>query len=97
MYRCRAAMKVNMKQINNKTKILIVGLGLIGGSYAKALTKKGYKVRAITLDSSDIEYAIDKGFLEDGTTAVTKEYLAWADVIVSAHIYRMAEKIRFDD
>ena len=68
-----------MKQINNKTKILIVGLGLIGGSYAKALTKKGYKVRAITLDSSDIEYAIDKGFLEDGTTAVTKEYLAWAD------------------
>lgn len=28
-----------MKQINNKTKILIVGLGLIGGSYAKALTK----------------------------------------------------------
>lgn len=71
-----------MKQINNKTKILIVGLGLIGGSYAKALTKKGYKVRAITLDSSDIEYAIDKGFLEDGTTAVTKEYLAWADVIV---------------
>ena len=71
-----------MKQINNKTKILIVGLGLIGGSYAKALTKKGYKVRAITLDSSDIEYAIDKGFLEDGTTAVTREYLAWADVIV---------------
>ena len=71
-----------MKQINNKTRIIIVGLGLIGGSYAKALTKKGYKVRAITLDSSDIEYAIDKGFLEDGTTAVTKEYLAWADVIV---------------
>ena len=55
-----------MKKINNKTKILIVGLGLIGGSYAKALNKKGYKVRAITLDSSDIEYAIDKGFLEYG-------------------------------
>ncbi len=71
-----------MKQINSKTKVLIVGLGLIGGSYAKALTKKGYSVRAITLDSSDIEYAIDKGFLEDGTTAVTKEYLGWADVIV---------------
>ena len=27
-----------------KSKILIVGLGLIGGSYAAALTKKGYQV-----------------------------------------------------
>ena len=26
-----------------KSKILIVGLGLIGGSYAAALTKKGYQ------------------------------------------------------
>ena len=29
-------------------KILIVGLGLLGGSYAKALTDKGYMVKRIT-------------------------------------------------
>jgi prephenate dehydrogenase len=31
-----------------KEKYLIVGLGLIGGSYADALTSKGYEVGAIT-------------------------------------------------
>lgn len=71
-----------MKNLDSNTKVLIVGLGLIGGSYAKALTKKGYKVRAITLDSSDIEYAVGKGFIEDGTTTVSEEYLNWADLIV---------------
>lgn len=71
-----------MKKIDSNSKILIVGLGLIGGSYAKALTKKGYKVRAITLDQSDIDYAVGEGFLEAGTTQVSEEYLGWADVIV---------------
>lgn len=71
-----------MKKIDSNSKILIVGLGLIGGSYAKALTKKGYKVRAITLDQSDIDYAVGESFLEAGTTQVSEEYLGWADVIV---------------
>ena len=34
-------MKLNR---NADTKILIVGLGLLGGSYARALKKKGYTV-----------------------------------------------------
>ena len=34
-------------KINKDTKFLIVGLGLIGGSYAKALKKQGYHVEAI--------------------------------------------------
>ena len=45
-----------MKLDLNK-KILIVGLGLMGGSYAQALTKKGYYVTAITKDQSSIDYA----------------------------------------
>ena len=40
-------------------KILIVGLGLIGGSYATILSKKGYEVGAITLNQEDIDYAIE--------------------------------------
>ena len=34
--------------LTTEKRVLIVGLGLIGGSYAKALTKKGYHVSAIT-------------------------------------------------
>ena len=34
--------------LTKDTKILIIGLGVIGGSYAKALTDKGYKVKRIT-------------------------------------------------
>ena len=54
-----------MKRIDSDTKVLIVGLGLIGGSYAKALTKKGCKVRAITLKDSDIEYSVKETKIED--------------------------------
>ncbi len=34
--------------LDKNLNILIVGLGLMGGSYAKALTENGYKVNAIT-------------------------------------------------
>lgn len=34
-------------KFDKNTKILIVGLGLIGGSYAKALSDEGYFVGAI--------------------------------------------------
>ncbi len=39
-------------------KILIVGLGLLGGSYAKVLKRFGFHISAITLEQSDIDYAI---------------------------------------
>ena len=40
-------------------KILIVGLGLLGGSYAKALTDKGYNVSAITKLQDSVDFAIE--------------------------------------
>ena len=46
-------------KINKNTKFLIIGLGLMGGSYARALTKKGYTVNAITKDQSSIDFAIE--------------------------------------
>ena len=45
-------------KLTKNHKILIVGLGLIGGSYAMALSKKAYEVGAITLNQEDINYAI---------------------------------------
>ncbi len=35
-------------KLTKETNILIVGLGVMGGSYARALTKKGYTVNCIT-------------------------------------------------
>ena len=43
-------------KFDKNTKILIVGLGLIGGSYAKALSDEGYFVGAIDKKKSSVEY-----------------------------------------
>ena len=42
-------------KLNKETKILIVGLGVIGGGYAAALTGKGYKVKCLTREQSGID------------------------------------------
>ncbi len=73
-----------MKSINSDTRILIVGLGLMGGSYARALSAKGYGVRAISLDQQSIDYAVAGGFLEGGWTEVSDGALDWAELIVFA-------------
>ena len=70
-----------MKLDPNK-KILIVGLGLIGGSYARALTKKGYYVTAITRSQSSIDYALAEGIIARGAARVAPELITEADVIV---------------
>ena len=60
-----------MTELTKNTKILIVGLGVIGGGYAEALTKSGYRhVRCITKNNDDIEYATERGMIEFGTTTV---------------------------
>lgn len=72
-----------MKLDTSKT-ILIVGLGLLGGSYARALKKKGYTVNAITKEESSIDYALENGLIDRGTTGVDADLIADADLIVFA-------------
>lgn len=71
-------------KIINDVKFLIVGLGLIGGSYAQALTDLGYEVGAITRSQSSIDYAMENNLIAHGTTEVTKEYVSQFDVVVFA-------------
>ncbi len=73
-----------MFEWNKEKKILIVGLGMIGGSYAQALTRRGYHVEGITRNPDTIAYAIKEGMIADGTTVVTPEVVGRADVIVLA-------------
>lgn len=69
----------------DKTKrFLIIGLGLIGGSYAKGLKKYGFSVTAIDKDPKAIEYAVREGIVDEGWTETTAEALQAADVIVFA-------------
>ena len=72
-----------MKVIND-VKFLIVGLGLIGGSYAQALTDLGYEVGAITRSRSSIDYAMEKGLISHGTTEVTRDYVSQFDIVIFA-------------
>ena len=65
-------------------KILIVGLGLIGGSYAEGLTLKGYEVYAIDTNIESIEFAKEKNIIKDGTTNVSKEFLEQMDIVIFA-------------
>ena len=70
--------------LDKSTNILIVGLGLMGGSYALALSKKGYKVNCITLDQKDIDYALERKMIEKGTTYPDPEMIANAKLIIFA-------------
>ncbi len=66
------------------TNILIVGLGVIGGGYARALSAKGYRVSCITKEQKDIDYAMERGMIAYGTTEVEKELVTNADLIIFA-------------
>ena len=70
--------------INKETNILIIGLGLMGGSYAQALSKQGYKVRAITLEQKDIDYAVERGMITEGAAFPDEKLIGNADFIVFA-------------
>jgi len=71
-------------KIDKETNILIIGLGVIGGSYAKALSDKGYKVNCITKEDADIRYAYENKMISYGTTEVEEELVANAELIVFA-------------
>jgi len=73
-----------MQIINKKLKFLIVGLGLIGGSYAKALRKKGFYVSAINDNQKSIDYALAEGIIDDGYSYVEPDAVANADIIIFA-------------
>ena len=67
-----------------KYKVLIVGLGLIGGSYAYKLKENGYEVGAITLNQEDIDYALANNIIDHGQVEVSKEYVGQFDLVVFA-------------
>lgn len=65
-------------------KILIVGLGLLGGSYAKVLKRFGFYISAITLEQSSIDYALRENIIDEGSTEVDEKMIGEADLVIFA-------------
>ena len=65
-------------------KILIVGLGLLGGSYARVLKRFGFHISAITLEQSSIDYALKENIIDEGSTDLDERMIGEADLVIFA-------------
>lgn len=65
-------------------KILIVGLGLLGGSYAKVLKRFGFHISAITKEQSSIDYALREGLIDEGSVELDERIIGEADMVIFA-------------
>lgn len=70
--------------VDTSKKILIVGLGLLGGSYARVLKRFGFHISAITLDQSSIDYAIKENLIDEGSTELDERIIGEADLVIFA-------------
>lgn len=70
-----------MDWIINKN-VLIVGLGLIGGSYAMGLKRMGFTVTAIDTNEDSINYATEQGIIDKGVTFADETIISEADAII---------------
>ena len=78
-------------KIDENTNILIIGLGIIGGSYARGFTKAGSRIHAIDTNEETIEYALKNGIVAEGTTETDRKMIESADLVIFAlypHIFR---------
>lgn len=66
-----------------KEKITVIGLGVIGGSYATALKKLGYTVYGADCDEDTVKKAKARGLVDDAAT-VADSFLPESDIVVIA-------------
>jgi prephenate dehydrogenase len=71
-------------KLSKDTKILILGLGLMGGSYAKALTERGFEVGAVARRQETIDYALAEGIIAHGRADIDPEYISRFDLLIFA-------------
>ena len=69
--------------ISKETKFAIVGLGLMGGSYALGLTQAGYLVYGIDQKQEVIDYALSHQMINEGSI-YPETLISQADVIILA-------------
>lgn len=67
---------------DKNAQIVIIGVGLIGGSYAMGLTQQGYHVCAVDTNAQSIEFGLQQKFFTEGSTEARPELLASADLLI---------------
>ena len=67
-----------------KKNVLIVGLGLMGGSYARALSRLGFHVMGVDRDEEAVAYAMREKIISEGSAGEAEELIRKADAIISA-------------
>ena len=76
--------------VNINKRILIVGLGLLGGSYAKVLKRFGFHISAITRSQASIDYALREQLIDEGSVEIDERLIGEADLVIFAlypHIF----------
>ncbi len=68
--------------IDKNAVIAIIGLGLLGGSYAQGFSQAGYQVIGIDVDASAIEQARQNGWITDGSN--DPALIEQCDLVISA-------------
>lgn len=68
--------------MQEESHFLIIGLGLLGGSYAQGLKRKGYHVSALDINPESIAYALEQGWIDEGAVGFDEKLVAQADSIV---------------
>ncbi len=77
--------------IDHSKNILIVGLGIIGGSYARGFAKNGFDIMAIDTNPDTIKFALDNYIIAEGRTEPDPEMIGKADIVIFAlypHIFK---------
>lgn len=67
----------------SKEKITVIGLGVIGGSYAMALKKLGYTVYGADCDEDTVAKAKNRGIVDDAATKADA-FVPKSDIVVIA-------------
>ncbi|MCR5295977.1 MAG: prephenate dehydrogenase [Clostridiales bacterium] len=68
----------------SRRNILIVGLGLMGGSYARALKRLGFHIIAIDKDTDSVRWAEEQGIIDRGYDYVDEDAVRDADAAIFA-------------
>jgi len=68
--------------LNTNKNILIVGLGLMGGSYAIGFKKLGFEIAAISRRQETIDYALEHNIIDEGYITPDKNAIGKADIII---------------
>ena len=69
--------------MRRESRFVIVGLGLLGGAYARALRKAGYsRVAAIDLSQEALDFALREGYIAEGLTEGFGPLLEQADRLI---------------